>query len=224
MASAKGRMLRLLGGLVLREARVAAADDVSPGFRRLALRGEDLHAEPGDKLQVLLGSDEVRTYSPVPTSDGVVLLGWCHARGPGARWFAAVEAGSAIRCLGAQRSLVLPKGPVIVVGDETSVAVAASFEASRPGEVHAVFEAESAAALRSAANSVGVRPAHVTARGDVAGIVDAVVAARARSPEAALALSGGSALVLAVRSALRDRGIRDVKTKTYWVPGKAGLD
>lgn len=139
MSSAKGRMVRFLGGVLLREARVVAADEVGPGFRRLRLQGERLRAAPGNKLQILLPSDDVRTYTPIPTPEGASLLGWCQAGGPGARWISEVKVGDEVRFLGVQRSLELPAGPVILVGDETSVAVAASFEASRPGEVHAMM-------------------------------------------------------------------------------------
>ena len=46
----------------------------------------------------------------------------------------------------------------------------------------------------------------------------------ATSPNAIVALTGGSELVVAVRDALRDAGVRSIKTKTYWIPGKRGLD
>jgi uncharacterized protein involved in copper resistance len=36
---------------------------------------------------------------------------------------------------------LVPPGPVVIVGDETSVAVAAAFAAERPGAVAAIIEA-----------------------------------------------------------------------------------
>jgi NADPH-dependent ferric siderophore reductase len=224
MASAKGKLVRLLGGVLLRRARVAAVEEVGPGFRRISLRGDGLPPEPGSKLQILLPSDDMRTYSPIASPEGAVLLGWRHAGGPGARWISDVELGTEVRFVGPQRSLVLPAGPVILVGDETSVAVAASFEVSRPGQVHAVLEGDSVDAVRAAAAAVDLRPAHVAPRGDTAGVLDAILAARAASPRAIVALTGGSELVIATRAALRERGVRDLKTKTYWIPGRSGLD
>lgn len=50
------------------------------------------------------------------------------------------------------------------------------------------------------------------------------VAAHASSPQATVGLTGGAELVVAVREALRARGIRNIKTKAYWIPGKTGLD
>jgi hypothetical protein len=111
-----------------------------------------------------------------------------------------------------------------LVGDETSVAVAASLEVERPGQVHAVFQATSGVAVHEAANAVGLRPVHVASPGDTSGTVDAIVAHRARLPDAIVALTGGSELIVAVRSALRARGVDALKAKTYWIPGRAGLD
>jgi len=222
--SVKGKMARLLGGLVLREARVAAAEAAGAGFRRIRLQGDSLRAQPGNKIQILLPSDDVRTYTPIPSPEGAVLLGWCHAGGPGSRWISEAKAGDTVRFLGAQHSLSFPPGPIILVGDETSVAVAASFAVARSGQVQAVFEAVSLEDLRAAADAVGLQPAHLARRGDVAGVVEAVHRARERVPGAVVGLTGGSVLVAAVRAALRERGIGHVKTKTYWVPGRTGLD
>lgn len=225
MPSAKGKLVRWFGSLVLRHARVVTAEDVGSGFRRLLLQGDTGTPGPGDKLQVLLPTDDVRTYSPITQAEGaIVLLGFVHGEGPGAAWLSTVEVGATVSFAAPQRSLSLPPGPVIVVGDETSIAVAASFERARPGAVHAVFEAQRPDAVASAAQSVGLDPAHVAARGELSSLVQAVVTARATLPNATIALTGGSDLVVAVRAALREKGIRDVKAKAYWIPGKTGLD
>lgn len=223
MSSTKGKLVRLLGGAFLRRASVVSAEDVG-GFRRLVLRGDVPTPTAGTKLQLLLPSDHMRTYSPIASPEGLVLLGWKHAGGPGARWLSEVRPGTEIRFAGPQRSLELPPGPVIIVGDETSVAVAAAFEVERPGQVQAVFRASTAADVRAAAARVGLHPVAVVERGDTAATLDAVVAARASAPHATIAVTGGSDLVVAVRSALRAQSISITKTKTYWIPGKRGLD
>jgi hypothetical protein len=61
-------------------------------------------------------------------------------------------------------------------------------------------------------------------RGDTRGTVAAVAAALAASPNAVAVLTGGSELVAGTRHALRDVGVRSIKTKTYWIPGRTGLD
>jgi NADPH-dependent ferric siderophore reductase len=93
-----------------------------------------------------------------------------------------VKAGDELTFMGPQRSLSLDPGPVILVGDETSVAVAASFELERPGQVHGVFLVQAPDAAREAAQAVGVRSAHVAVGHDIASAVEAVVVQRAKSP------------------------------------------
>lgn len=225
MPSAKGKLIRLLGGMLLSHAKVVSTEAVGPGFRRLELRGDFAKPNPGDKLQILLPSDDVRSYTPIAGGAGeLVLLGWAEASGPGARWLTEVKVGTDVSFARPQRSLVLPAGPVILVGDETSVAVAASYEAAHPGRVQAVFEGRSSAAVFAAASAVGLKSVRAMARGDTSATVAAIMVAKSKAPDATIALTGGSELIVAVRAALREQGLRDVKCKAYWIPGKAGLD
>ena len=223
--SMKAKMLRALGGVLLKEARVVSAEDVSPCFRKLVLRADAVSApEPGSRIQILVPGDEVRTYTPIASGDTLVLLGARHAGGPGAAWIGAAQVGEGVQFVGPQRSLSLPAGPVIMVGDETSVAVAASFEAARPGQVHGIFAARDPEATRLAAQSVGLERAQALPASDLSGVVEAVGVARGERPGAAVAITGGSELVVAVRAALRNAGVGELKTKAYWIPGRAGLD
>lgn len=224
MSSVKGKLLRL-GSTLLRRATVVSCRDVGASFRHITLRSDAPRPAAGAKLQLLLPTDDVRTYTPIASADGtMVLLGWKHAGGPGARWISEVEAGSELPFAGPQRSLDLPKGPVVIVGDETSVGVAAAYALQRAGQVSVLLQGGSPEELSMAAQSVGLQPTHIAARGDTFGLVDAIVAAHASSPHATLGLTGGSELIVSVRDALRARGIRSIKTKTYWIPGKSGLD
>lgn len=224
MSSMKGRLARVLGGRFLRRARVLAAEDVGQGFRWLLVQSDAPRPRAGTKIQVLLPSEDMRTYSPVASRDGIVLLGWKHAGGPGASFFAQVKAGDEVRFVGPQRSLELRAGPVIVVGDETSVSLAAAFAAERPGRVHAVLQAQSVEGAERAAESLDLRPYAVIPRGQTKSLVGATLAAREACRGATIVLTGGSELVVGVRAALRECGINDIKTKPYWVPGRAGLD
>jgi NADPH-dependent ferric siderophore reductase len=214
MSSAKGRIVRLFSG-VLRRAVVASVRDIG-GFRRVLLRCDVPRFSAGAKVQLLLPSDDMRTYTPIRAPDGVTLRGWTHAGGPGARWLAGVQAGEELPFVGPQRSLGLDAGPVVLV--------AAAFAVERSTAVHAVIQSDAAAGFREAAASVGLAGVVVVARGDTAASVEAVSAARSTSPGAVVGLTGGSELVVAVRDALRRAGVRNIKTKAYWIPGKTGLD
>lgn len=223
MSSVKGKLVRLVSRFALARGTVTSAQIVG-GFQRLVLRSDAPRPAAGTKLQLLLPSDDVRTYSPIPSPDGIVLLGWTHAGGPGARWMSNARTGDVLPFVGPQRSLELAAGPVVLVGDETSVAVAAAFAVERPGQVHAVIQSETAAGVRDAAESVGLEQLDVVPRNDTGATLDAVQARLSITPNAVVAVTGGSELVVATRDALRRAGVRNLKTKTYWIPGKAGLD
>jgi len=223
MSSVKGKLIRLVSRVTLERAAVVSAQAIG-GFQRLLLRSDVRAFSAGAKVQLLLPSDDVRTYTPVASPDGMVLLGWMHAGGPGARWMSSARPGDVLPFVGPQRSLQLDAGPVVLVGDETSVAVAAAFAVERPGQVHAVIQSDDAAGVRAAAESVGLEKTDVMARGDTAATASAVKARLSLAPNATVALTGGSELVVAVRDALRRDRVRNIKTKTYWIPGKTGLD
>lgn len=223
MSSVKGKLVRLVSRFALARATVASTQVIG-GFQRLVLKSDAPKPAAGTKLQLLLPSDDVRTYSPIASPDGIVLLGWLHASGPGSRWMASAQPGEELPFVGPQRSLELAAGPIVLVGDETSVAVAGSFAVERPGQVHAVIQSEAADGVRAAAESVGLRQLDVLPRGDTAATLDAVKAKLTLTPNAVVALTGGSELIVAVRDALRRAGVSTIKAKTYWIPGKAGLD
>jgi len=223
MPSVKGRIVRLVSGVLLERAAVVSVQAIG-GFQRVLLRCDIRRFSAGAKVQLLLPSDDVRTYSPIRSPDGMVLLGWKHAGGPGARWMSIARVGDELPFVGPQRSLELDAGPVVLIGDETSVAVAAAFAVERPGHVHAIIQSDAASDVHEAAASVGHHHVDVVARGDTAATVDAVAGKLSTSPDAVVALTGGSELVVGVRDALRRTGVRSIKTKTYWIPGKTGLD
>lgn len=221
--SVKGKIVRLLAGPFLRQGEIVEAEKVG-GFRKLVLRTEVPKPRAGTKVQLLLPGDEMRTYSPIPANGGFALLCYLHADGPGARWMGAVQPGTTLRFVGPQPSLDPGDGPLILVGDETSVAVAAAFETERPGQVHAIFAAREVSEVEPTVQAVGLRNAVVRPVSDTEGIVDAVLAARSASPSANVALTGGSELIVAIRATLRAKGVRDARSKAYWIPGRTGLD
>jgi NADPH-dependent ferric siderophore reductase len=178
---------------------------------------------PGSKVQLLLPSDDVRTYSPLQAPEGMILLGWTRTVGPGASWLVTASEGDEVPYLGPKRSLDLPSGPVVLVGDETSVAMAASYQVERPGQVRAIIQSSSSS-IDAASESLGLTAVDVVAPGDTNATVDRVLAALRVWPQATVALTGGSDLVVSVREILRMGGVSGIKTKAYWIRGKQGLD
>ncbi len=222
--SAKGRILRVFEKLLV-EATITAVEDRGPALRWLELTpARAAEISPGDKMQLLLPSDEVRTYSPVPLGGGRFgVLVFVRADSPASRWARSAAVGDRVRLAGPSRSLTLPAGPVTVVGDETSIAVAASYARARPGQVTTVLELDEGLEADAALAALGLGQARVVRR--------APSAARGSALEPALAevhgtvgVTGGGELVQRARAALRARGVREIKTKAYWVEGRAGLD
>ncbi len=228
MASPKGRILNLLGALVLSEAQILAVEEAGPAFRLLRLRGDPSAAfQPGDKIQVVLPSQDVRTYTPLRWSkDGETeLLVYLHGDDtPAMRWARDLKPGENLRFKGPQRSLSLPAGRAVVVGDETSIAVAAAISLARPGQARAVLEVGPDVEVATVAAAVGLGALTVLRRGrDGSGdpdLLDAVLSA----PADTIGVTGGGGLVQRARDGLRSRGVSGVKIKTYWIQGRAGLD
>lgn len=206
MSSAKGQLLRWLGDFVLQESTVRAVN-IRDTFATIEL-DPVAGVQPGDKIQVLLPSNDVRTYTPI-AGETTTIIAHLHADTPGPRWARSVRVGDRVRFKGPDRCVRLPEGRVTIVGDATSVATALAFVAARPGSVTALIE--------GAAPFDGLR----VFEGEPSSVHVAI--AEAIDPSSAVLLTGGSTLVQGVRAHLRKRSI-DAKTKAYWAPGRVGLD
>jgi len=214
MGSGKGVLLRWLGGVALRSATVTAVEAPAPRYLRFRLRGDVPRGEPGDKVQVLLPGDDVRTYTPFAWADdggarAFSLLVFLHGDSPATRWAKALRVDDTVRFVGPQRALRMPDGPLLLVGDETSLAVAASYAEARPGQVDAVFEGDVPEAVL---RDLGLR-ARVCAPGEAASRLDATTAT--------VGVTGSGALIQRVREVA---GRTVARVKAHWIAGRVGID
>lgn len=234
MASGKGILLGALGGLLLRESTVQAVRDVAACFRVVELAGPALRGvacRPGDKIQVLLPSREVRTFTPVrwDSEAGVTELLVHHREAsPAGEWVRGLAVGDACRFLGPQRSLRVPaRGPVVLFGDETSCAVARAVAAAVP-EVDIVLEASHAEATRAALGDRAAQAVVVPRSADEAHlgrVVDHIAALLERRPGAGVLLTGRAQAIHGVRAQLKARALPpSLDNRAYWSPGRRGLD
>lgn len=229
----------VLGRWLFREVTIASVREVSPRFRRLLLSGDSLQKAPftaGDKVQVIL-DEGARTYTPFAfnaAQGAMSLLVYLHGNSPGARWGRQAAAGQSVRIFGPRGSLPLPslEGPVVLFGDETSLAVARALREQRgpTAPLSFVFEVSNEDEAQAALEELGLTGASfaVRSRGDehLNEIEERVRVALETHPGASLVLTGKATSIQALRSALRAHpaGHARQKVKAYWATGKRGLD
>jgi NADPH-dependent ferric siderophore reductase len=230
------RLADLASGAMLTDAHVTGCARLSPAFVRLELSAEAFRKAtwvPGAKLQFRprRGSMGLRTYTPVSwdAARGVTeLIAYTHGTGPAAQWFEQVTVGRTCEVFGPRRSIDLREatGPVLFIGDESSVALACALR-TVADEVAFVFEARDPAGLTEVLGRLGIteRVAVVAKSTDRA---DLLRRARhdARPAPYALVVTGDAATVHAVRRDSREweRKPRQIKGKAYWAEGRTGLD
>lgn len=225
--SAKGRFFKWFGGL-LTDAEVTGVRALSETFRLIELRVQPAGRgswRPGDKVQVLLPSEDVRTYTPIHwNADGSTAL-LVHVQGssPASRWAEQVRAGDRIRFAGPSRSLQLPAGPVTLLGDETSIGVMASYAHTRPGQVQGWVEVDARGSMDEIFGAVGLDRVTVVRR-EAENLRGTALASAIPRIDGPCGITGGAELLQRVRTRLRQQGTTQIKTKAYWVEGRVGLD
>lgn len=219
----------LAGRFLLRMSRVTRRETFGR-FVRVDLSGDSLRDagfRPGDKVQAFLPEGGMRTYTPLHWSgDTTSLLVFQHGAGPGSAWAGSLAEGTEVGFFGPRRSIDVSavEGPVVLFGDETSVAVAVAL--SRARAVTAVLEVGDVAEVRGALDGVGaLLEVHlVRRRADGGHLSEATGQLRsALGPGGFGVFTGRAASLQAVK-----RGLAGVefssKTKAYWAEGKRGLD
>lgn len=240
MASGQAIIGEWLGRFFFTEARVGQVRDMSPRFRWMELVGEglrDVEWSPGDKVQVYLPGEGMRTYTPLgwdAALGATRFLVYLHGDGPGAAWGRAVKTGDRCQFFGPRGSLDLKslKGPVVLFGDETSFAVAHALATLRAAtaDVEQVFEVSSRSESEAVLGELGLTGARVVEKrqGDAHAteVASRVREALERRPGAQLVLTGRALSIQALRGTLRASGARHAgqKVKAYWSDGKRGLD
>lgn len=238
------RLADLASSAMFDTALVSGRTDLSGGFVEVELTAEAFRKAawvPGAKLQLRprRGALGLRTYTPVSwdAEGGVTrLLAYPHGDGPAARWFRQAAVGDTCEVFGPRRSIDLrgAAGPVVFVGDESSVALACALR-TVTGDASYVFEAADPAALPGVLARLGIT-------GSVARGVARSVAVVAKTHDRAellrhardaaagdtctLVVTGDAATVHAVRRDSRGwpRRPAEVKGKAYWAEGRTGLD
>lgn len=217
-----------------RDLTVVAAEDVGGGFRLVVLGGVGkVGWAVGQKVQLRAGGFDFRTYTPLAwTGDEVSLLVALDATGPGTALVRSLAPGAVVSAMGPSRAVDLAKVTTapLFVGDETSIALGAAWEAAGPVPAAGhLYEVGDPAAVAPVCERFGVPgPSLVARRDDDAHLADlaAEVADQVRAaPDAVVVLTGKAQTIRAVRGALKDAGLAPaVKVKAHWDPRRSGLD
>ncbi len=223
MPSLKGTLLHLFG----RPAKAEVVDLRSAGdaFVLLTLQGPaSLRFEPGDKVDVLLPGKEVRSYTPFGWDEEGRFHLLVHRHGgptPTMRWMRTIRVGDVVPFVGPRASLRMIAGPVVMVGDETGLGVAAAFHGSPEHSTTVILEVGQGVRVDEALSLLGLHDAQVFRRGstDPRPMLQAIQKAQ----PASFGLTGGQAFVDRVRKGLKDFGSELPKTRVYWAKGKSGL-
>ncbi|MBO4227293.1 SIP domain-containing protein [Bradyrhizobium neotropicale] len=223
---------------LMRPARVAAVETLSPHLRLVELEGDALRKvawTAGQKIQISMGSGlSARTYTPISwdaDSGRTRMLTFAHGDGPGSRWASGLREGDTCQFFGPRRSLDLSglESPVVLFGDETSFGLAVALRDSpQAGGATHVFEASDVAESRAALEAIGLGQAMLIERtADDAHLAAAEAEMlRLAARGAHFVLTGKASSIQRIGRALKAVGIVSsrVKTKAYWAQGKTGLD
>jgi NADPH-dependent ferric siderophore reductase len=206
----------------LKHSRVTQVTALSSYLVRFDVSGDELRDvkwTPGDKAQILIPGQAVRTYTPFGwRDDSVSFLGFIHGHTPGSNWVRTLRAGDPVDFIGPQKSLSASgiTGPVVVVGDETSIAVARAFSESR--RVVVVLEAGDVDATREVCAKLGLSNSSIVPRGNLDALATNV---KAHVDSGATPFfTGRAATIQQLKQRLQVKGA----TKAYWADGKRGLD
>jgi len=223
---------RLLTRLFFRHAVITAHQALAPGLFMISMQGQALKGltwSPGDKLQIKVGPGMTnRTYTPIdwnPETGETRFVAHALAHGPGSEWVRHARVGQSVSLMGPRRSLDLSAWPAatgVLVGDETSISLAAAWrparivlEVDQPERIHALLQTWQLQAELVARQSDDAHLPALSAR-----VLSGAEAA------SRYVLTGRARSIQNLRSALRAQGVsRDrLLSKAYWAAGKTGLD
>ncbi|UFW52624.1 MULTISPECIES: siderophore-interacting protein [Bradyrhizobium] len=236
--ASQGRVTQMLLRWLMRSARIAAIETLSPHFRLIEIEGEalkDVAWNAGQKIQVAMRAGlSARTYTPMSweaSSGRTRLLAFIHGVGPGSRWVSGLREGDTCQLFGPRRSLDLTglEAPIVLFGDETSFGLAAALRDNLQagGALH-MFETTDVAESRRVLEAISLGEARLIARSADDAHLAAVEAEMLRiaANGARFILTGKASSIQRISRALKAAGVASsrIKAKAYWAPGKTGLD
>lgn len=235
MANGKAWFGRTLGKYLFEHTTIAAVTPIGGRFRRLDLVGPSLATttfRPGDKVQVFVGDDGMRTYTPFDwdrASGKVSLLVFVRDESPGSRLGRDARVGDAVDFFGPRGSIDLDgiAGEMLLVGDETSFALARTAGLRHPG-ARALIEVDSLDEGRAVVEALGLEGVDLVLRAPGDGHLPTIAKRllELTRPTTTLVWSGRAKSIQGLRKALDATAVRPRKNlaKAYWAEGRRGID
>lgn len=238
-AKSAGLFEATLHKLFARTVKVVDIVDINPAFRLITFGGDALRNvewTPGDKVQVQLGGWVQRTYTPIDwdgANGRTRILAYLHAGGPGAQWARSVGPGDTAVLFGPRKSITLAPStaPIVLLGDETSLGLAAALtHHGKAPAVHVLLEVTAPADTSPALARLGIAGMRLCVRrandGHVPELASQLSALLACDAPADLVLTGNASTIQRVGRALKSTTnlVHKRHAKAYWARGKTGLD
>ncbi|HKU39069.1 MAG TPA: hypothetical protein VJR89_13000 [Polyangiales bacterium] len=239
-ARSVGRLEGAIMRMFTKAASVSEVQVLDESFRLITLTGPALREVrwvPGMKVQLALGGWTARTYTPIEwdAGSGVTrLLAFVHGDAPGAVWVRGLRAGDACTLFGPRDSIDLTKlsRPGLLFGDETSIGLAHALRSTSGAAqgVSIVLEVTSKPRTEAVLTRMQIGDAVLIERKpDDAHLpsLESVVAKQLQERAiSGCVLSGKATSIQRLNKQLRAAGLtgKQIHTKAYWAPGKAGLD
>lgn len=225
--SIKKALLGLVGDKILHPARIQSVEVLSENFRLVELFSPVFAKtpwSPGEKIQLNIGDWNVRTYTPLSIDQDkkiLRILVFLHGHGPGSIWGSQAKVGDTVQFLGPRSSLTITETPVLF-GDETSIAVATTFQKQFPA-ARFVFEVSSVTECFGVCKRLGLTNFNLIEKSNDGSHLKEVFESL-QGPEK-LILTGSARSIQNLQTLSRQANIsRVTKNKAYWATGKAGLD
>lgn len=225
--------------LFARSVNVLDIVELGNAFRLITLGGDALRNvawTPGDKIQMQLGGWVQRTYTPLDwdaVNGRTRILVCLQADGPGTQWARTVRPGDVGIVFGPRRSIQLApsSAPAIIVGDETSLALAAALiHRGAASTTHVLLEVATPDAVLPVLSHLRLDGIHLCPRrpGDahIAELEASLSSLLMVDATADIVLTGKAATIQRMTRFLQQTGIGAGKrhAKAYWATGKTGLD
>jgi ferric-chelate reductase (NADPH) len=223
----KSIFLSFLDTITFASSKVVSNERLSPHFQFITIKGRSLKKPnwiPGQKIQVKLKGDEIRSYTPSSWNkdDGSFqTLVYMHGKGPGALWARDVETNTKVTVLGPKTSLVIAPEVehVLFFGDETTFGLAHALKTyNRDLQYNFFFEASDINESLPVLKRLNLEDSMLFRIGELEMISSEIKSVFNPTKKNQITLSGKQQSIVALREHLYDKDLPKeiIGTKVYW--------